>query len=168
MSFSHNISRMKPIIVSLIFLTTLASCQDNGSPSSPQTQGPGANSGSKANTGDWLIPQDQVFDGGPGKDGIPALEDPELIAPSQATYLDPQDLVVGFADGEEAVAYPHKILDWHEIINDKVGSESVTISYCPLTGTGIGCSRMIDNVVRKISDTIIGFIRLILWEKLIL
>lgn len=136
---------MKPILVLLTFLTTLAACQDNGTPP-PTTQAPGPGANSGANAQDWLIPRAQVFDGGPGKDGIPALESPELISPAQATYLESQDLVVGFVDGEKAVAYPHKILDWHEIINDKVGSTSVAITYCPLTGTGIGWSRMVNNV----------------------
>ncbi|MEM9673272.1 MAG: DUF3179 domain-containing protein [Cyclobacteriaceae bacterium] len=136
---------MKPIFVLLVLLTPLAACQDNStSPTTTPTSGPGANAG--ANAQEWLIPRSQVFDGGPGKDGIPALENPELISPAQATYLDPQDLVVGFVEGKEAVAYPHKILDWHEIINDKVGATSVAITYCPLTGTGIGWSRMINNV----------------------
>lgn len=140
-----NINCMKPLYLSIALFVTLAACQDSGSPSpTPQTPGPGANSGNNANR-DWLIPQAQVFDGGPGKDGIPALENPERIQPAQASYLEPQDLVVGYVSDGEAVAYPHKILDWHEIINDKVGSDAVAITYCPLTGTGIGWSRVINN-----------------------
>ncbi|MEM9830173.1 MAG: DUF3179 domain-containing protein [Bacteroidota bacterium] len=141
---------MKPLHLLIAVFVTLASCQDSGTPA-PSNQPPapsqpgGGNSGGNANSSDWLIPQSQVLDGGPGKDGIPALENPQRIEPAQASYLDPQDLVVGYVADGEAVAYPHKILDWHEIINDKVGSDAVAITYCPLTGTGIGWSRVINN-----------------------
>ncbi len=92
----------------------------------------------------WAIPQDQVFDGGPGKDGIPALENPKLINASAVTFLDDADLVLGYKNGNEVRAYPHPILDWHEIINDKVGDHAFAVTYCPLTGTGIGWDRIID------------------------
>ncbi|WP_373495056.1 DUF3179 domain-containing protein [Aquiflexum sp.] len=96
---------------------------------------------SNDNSGEWLIPRDQVFDGGPGKDGIPALTNPELIQAPAATYLNDNDLILGFVNGGDARAYPHKILDWHEIINDDLGNVSVSVIYCPLTGTGIGWDR---------------------------
>ena len=32
------------------------------------------------------------------------------------------------------------ILDWHEVVNDKLDNQFVTISYCPLTGTAFGWS----------------------------
>jgi len=91
--------------------------------------------------GEWLIPKDEVFDGGPGKDGIPALTNPAFIAASDAAYLQESDLVIGFVSGTEIRAYPHPILDWHEIINDDVNGVSIAVTYCPLTGTGIGWDR---------------------------
>jgi hypothetical protein len=89
----------------------------------------------------WLIPKNEVFDGGPGKDGIPALTNPETIIPGNASFLSDGDLVLGFASGGQARAYPHRILDWHEIINDDLNGVSVAVIYCPLTGTGIGWDR---------------------------
>ena len=86
----------------------------------------------------WLIPQEEVRDGGPGKDGIPALANPTFINAVDATYLSATDLVVGYVSGSMLKAYPHDILDWHEIINDDVNGEKVSIVYCPLTGTGTG------------------------------
>lgn len=94
--------------------------------------------------GPWLIPADEVFDGGPGRDGIPALESPEKIPASEATYLPDAELVLGYYDGVNAVAYPLLILDWHEIINDDIGDFPLTITYCPLTGTGIGWDRTLN------------------------
>lgn len=92
----------------------------------------------------WSIPRDEIFDGGPGKDGIPALTDPEFVQSQKADYLSDDDLVIGFVVGEKARAYPHKILDWHEIINDLLGEMFISITYCPLTGTGIGWNREIN------------------------
>ncbi len=95
-------------------------------------------------SGEWLIPSDQVFDGGPGRDGIPSLEFPEIISLSSVNYLFDEDLVIGVKSGNDVRAYPHKILDWHEVINDKVGNKFIAVTYCPLTGTAIGWNRVID------------------------
>jgi hypothetical protein len=109
----------------------------------------GRNSGTAGGGGSaWLIPVEEVFDGGPGKDGIPALLDlpRNNLDHSENDYLSDDDLVLGFKSGDVVIAYPHDILDWHEIINDRVGSESVAVTYCPLTGTGVGWNRLINNV----------------------
>ncbi len=95
----------------------------------------------------WQIPKDQVHDGGPGKDGIPSLENPDRINASEAGNLEPNDLVVGFKSGGEIVAYPHPIMDHHEIANDQVGNTHIAITYCPLTGTAIGWDRKINGEV---------------------
>ena len=95
-------------------------------------------------TGDWLIPKDQIFDGGPGKDGIPALTNPDLTGATGATYLADADLVIGVKIGNEVRAYPHPVLDWHEIINDDVNGTQFSITYCPLTGSGIAWNRLIN------------------------
>ena len=95
-------------------------------------------------SGDWLIPESQVLDGGVGKDGIPAISNPAYESISDAdTYLDANDLVMVAQSGNEVHLYPHPILDWHEIINDAVGTEKVAVTYCPLTGTGIGWNRVL-------------------------
>lgn len=93
---------------------------------------------------DWLIPRDEVFDGGPGKDGIPSIDRPQFSAITDIDFLDDDDLVIGIQVGEEIRAYPHPILDWHEIINDEFEDASLTLTYCPLTGTGIGWNRMLN------------------------
>lgn len=92
----------------------------------------------------WSIPRSEVLDGGPGKDGIPALVNPELVPIGSIDFLSDDDLVIGFKNGDDVRAYPHAILDWHEIINDNLGDVSVAVTYCPLTGTGIGWSRLLD------------------------
>jgi len=88
----------------------------------------------------WLIPQGEVKDGGPGKDGIPSIDAPKFVTANSvaATAMANDTLVVGtYLDGV-AKAYPHEVLDWHEVVNDLHGATPVTLSYCPLTGSAIG------------------------------
>jgi len=122
-----------PIIILSMFI--LSSCNEVSGPSENDNTSKGV---------DWLIPENQIFYGGPGKDGIPAINNPAFVSASQADYLSNQDLVVLYKKGDEVRAYPHPILDWHEIINDNANSEKITISYCPLTGSAIGYSQKID------------------------
>jgi hypothetical protein len=92
-------------------------------------------------SGEWLIPKDQVFDGGPGRDGIPSVDDPQFTNVNDASYLQDNDLVVGIKIGGTIKAYPHPILDWHEIVNDDIAGQKTAITYCPLTGSAIAWKR---------------------------
>lgn len=83
----------------------------------------------------WLIPINEIRDGGPGKDGIPSVDSPNFTDANIVDFLDDNDLVIGIINNNEVKAYPHIIMDWHEISNDQVGNNFVTINYCPLTGT---------------------------------
>ena len=93
---------------------------------------------------DWLIPKVEVLDGGPGKDGIPSVDAPSFSSVAEIDFLDDTDLVIGVKVGDDIRAYPHPILDWHEIVNDAPGGKPLAITYCPLTGTGIAWDRMIN------------------------
>lgn len=95
---------------------------------------------------EWSIPLSEVLDGGPGKDGIPALVNPSFTDVQGVNYLNDADLVIGFKNASDIRAYPHAILDWHEIVNDNINDVSVAVTYCPLTGTGFGWNRIINQV----------------------
>lgn len=45
--------------------------------------------------------------------------------------------MLGLARGGIARAYPVRILNWHEVVNDQLGSEAIAVTYCPLCGTGM-------------------------------
>jgi len=85
------------------------------------------------------IPLDEIQSGGPPKDGIPALLKPKFIAATEAQteHLKDRDRVLGLFLNGQARAYPIKILNWHEIVNDRVGGRAVVVSFCPLCGTGM-------------------------------
>ncbi len=125
----------KKIILGIVLTALFFSC------SSSDTSGQDFEN---PNSGEWSIPVTEVLDGGPGRDGIPALENPNLVGVSEVNFLNDSDLVIGVKNGATVRAYPHVILDWHEIINDNLEDLSVAITYCPLTGTGIGWDRIIN------------------------
>lgn len=78
------------------------------------------------------VPAGEILSGGPPKDGIPALTNPRFVAAREAGYLMQDDRVIGLVRGQEARAYPLKILNYHEIVNDRVGDLPVAVTYCPL------------------------------------
>ena len=83
------------------------------------------------------FPYDSIVSGGPAKDGIPALTNPNFVSRSFVEYLGADDLVLGVVINGEARAYPHNIGWWHEIVNDKIGGQAISVTFCPLTGTGL-------------------------------
>jgi hypothetical protein len=75
--------------------------------------------------------------GGVGFDGIPALDAPAHVAAVDASWLDDDEPIVGVATGGETRAYPLRILDWHELVNDTLGDVPLTLAYCTLCGSAI-------------------------------
>jgi hypothetical protein len=84
-----------------------------------------------------LIPPKDILQGGPPRDGIPSIEKPKFVAASEADFIKPTDRVIGITINGESRAYPINILNWHEIVNDEIKGVPVSITYCPLCGTGL-------------------------------
>lgn len=100
-------------------------------------------------SGDWLISRSEVFDGGPGKDGIPSVDLPQFASVAETTYVPDDRRVIGIKIGNDIRAYPHQILDWHEIVNDEVGGVPIALTFCPLTGTASAWNREVDGAVTE-------------------
>jgi len=81
---------------------------------------------------DPKIDLEQLLSGGPPRDGIPALTDLNHESAAAAEFPGLDDRVVEVKIGGHAVAYPLKILNYHEIANDTVGGVPVAVTYCPL------------------------------------
>ena len=77
---------------------------------------------------------EELLNGGPPKDGIPSINNPQFDHSSTTPFAG-DELVIGVVINAEAKAYPFGIMNWHEIVNDKLGGTNVTISYCPLCDT---------------------------------
>ena len=81
------------------------------------------------NTDNAVVPTKEILSGGPPKDGIPALLEPEFIPGDKAAFLQPGDQVIGLVIGNQARAYPIKILNWHEAVNDTVNRQPLVVTF---------------------------------------
>jgi hypothetical protein len=90
----------------------------------------------------------EVRSGGPRKDGIPAITNPQMETVEQASaWLNPQSPVIVVEVEGEARAYPQAILMWHEIANDEVGGVPLSITFCPLCNSSIVFDRRVGEAV---------------------
>lgn len=77
-----------------------------------------------------LIPLNQITNGGVSRDQIPALSHPRFVNASEAgARLSNSDRVLGVFLGGHAKAYPVRILNYHELVNDVIGSRPVLVSW---------------------------------------
>jgi hypothetical protein len=72
---------------------------------------------------------EEIVWGGVVVDGIPALDNPRMIDPAEADYLEPGERVFGVSLNGDTRAYPARFLDWHEMFNDVAGGEPVSLAY---------------------------------------
>lgn len=78
-------------------------------------------------------------------DAIPPLDEPKYEDAAGGDWLEGDDLVIGYlgANGS-AWAFPLKILNFHEIVNDELDDTPVLISYCPLCRSAVVYDRRLD------------------------
>ena len=76
-----------------------------------------------------IVPKEEILAGGPPKDGIPALLEPKFVSAENADFLDPEDQVIGLLLQGQPKAYPIKILNWHEVVNDDAGDTSIAVTF---------------------------------------
>lgn len=94
--------------------------------------------GLKTNTALASISLDKVLDGGPGKDGIPALTNPLFVSVSDASNFLTDELEgIKVSIGNTTRFYPYNILVWHEIVNDVLEGKHLAVTFCPLCGSAI-------------------------------
>jgi hypothetical protein len=72
---------------------------------------------------------EEIVWGGVVVDGIPALDTPTMVDPVGADYLVAEERVFGLSVNGDTRAYPARFLDWHEMFNDVVGGEPVSLAY---------------------------------------
>ena len=96
-----------------------------------------------------LVSSKLIQRGGPPRDGIPAIDAPRFIKADKATNPADTDRVIGLRIDGIARAYPIRILNYHEIVNDRFAGRPVAITFCPLCGTGIAFDAVVDGVERR-------------------
>lgn len=79
-----------------------------------------------------VVPPEEIRDGGPAKDAIPAVKEPQFVKAGQAAFLEANDKVIGVVVEGRARAYPIKILNWHEVVDDSIEGVPLAVTFCPL------------------------------------
>lgn len=112
----------------------------------------------KTNTDKALIELDELRRGGPPKDGIPSIDNPEFISISKAeSWLSDEEPVIFLKTQDEARAYPLQILIWHEIVNDRLNGKPVLVTFCPLCYSALVFDRRVDGKILEFGVS--GFLR---------
>ena len=101
---------------------------------------------------EWTIPITTVVNA-VGLDGIPSVDNPKFEVYKEHEHFEDgyfvadDELVTGITINGETHLYPHKILNWHEIVNDQIDDVYFSLSFCPLTGSSIAWNRNLENGV---------------------
>ncbi|MFN0112012.1 MAG: DUF3179 domain-containing protein [Blastocatellia bacterium] len=80
---------------------------------------------------------EEIAWGGVKKDGIPALDNPKQIPAAEAAYLKSGELVFGVELNGDARAYPLRMMNVHEMLNDVIGGTAVSLAYCTMCRSGV-------------------------------
>jgi hypothetical protein len=95
-----------------------------------------------------IIDYSELLSGGPPRDGIPSIDDPQFVSPEEASeWLADNEPVIAFEMNGDARAYPLQILIWHEIVNDTIGDVPVIVTFCPLCNSAITFDRRLGEQV---------------------
>lgn len=107
----------------------------------------------KTNFSKTSIDYSEIMDGGPGKDGIPAIDTPQFRSIKGYGNLTETEPVIGLVINGDARAYPLQVLMWHEIVNDTVGGMPVAVTYCPLCNASMVFDRRVGDKVLDFGTT---------------
>jgi hypothetical protein len=106
--------------------------------------------GFKTDTTKRTIELSELTAGGPGKDGIPSIDNPKFISVKDAEqWLKGQEPVIAVEVGQVAKAYPLQILMWHEIVNDTINEIPIIVTFCPLCYSAIVFDRRVDGEIQE-------------------
>lgn len=95
----------------------------------------------------YIVDPKKIRGGGPPKDGIPSIDNPEFITVAEADkWIEDEELVLAIIYKGVKRVYPHQVMVWHEIVNDIIAGDPILITYCPLCGSGIAYERKINGV----------------------
>lgn len=84
-----------------------------------------------------------------GKDCIPSIDKPQFESANQATWLRSDDTVFAINYKGVVRAYPQRILNWHEIVNDMIAQDPIAITFCPLCGSALAFDRRVDGIITE-------------------
>lgn len=90
-----------------------------------------------------------LHQGCPRRDCIPSIDEPKYVSVTEATHVNDDDVVLALSLKGYHRAWPARILDQHEIVNDLIAGMPIAITWCPLCGSAVGVVREIDGQVSE-------------------
>ena len=149
----------------------LAGCGGGGDPSPREGRADGdlavPTAGWRTDFAKHSVPLSEFRSGGPGRDGIPPVDEPRPVPQDEAEewLSEREPVLVVEADGAVR-AYPVQILVWHEIVNDELGGEPIAVTYCPLCNSSVVFDRRVGGRTLTFGTT--GNLRhsdLVMWDR---
>jgi hypothetical protein len=95
----------------------------------------------------------EIRSGGPAKDGIPPIDDPQFQSVGSIEGMAATEPVISLEIAGEARAYPLSVLMWHEIVNDAVAGVPVAVTFCPLCNAAVVFDRRLEGRVLDFGTT---------------
>jgi len=92
---------------------------------------------------------DDLRQGCSRRDCIPSIDNPKYVTVAEATHVDDDDVVLALSLKGYHRAWPARILDQHEIVNDVIAGMPIAITWCPLCGSAVGVVREIDGQITE-------------------
>ena len=84
----------------------------------------------------------------PGERFVPLFH-PTFLPAAEATYLQPDENIIGIILNGEAKAYPTQMLAFHHLVQDHVGGEPALISSCERCNSSGGFRPVVDGMERQ-------------------
>ncbi len=96
------------------------------------------------------VKKEDLLQGCTGQDCIPSIDDPKFESINEAdNWLEDTDTVFAIDYKNEQRAYPQRIMNWHEIVNDEVQGEPIAVTFCPLCGSALAFERKVNEVITE-------------------
>lgn len=90
-----------------------------------------------------------LHQGCPYRDCIPSIDKPKYVTADEADHVADDDLVLALSFKGYNRAWPARILDQHEIVNDIIAGVPMAITWCPLCGSAVGVVREFDGQITE-------------------
>lgn len=87
------------------------------------------------------------------RDAIKPIYNPGYGDAGGLPWLKDRDSVIGYESNGNAYAYPVKILNFRELVNDVIDGVPVLVSYCPLCASGVVYSRELEGETLLFGNT---------------
>ena len=168
-----NLRRRTAFLLLLLLLAAgVAGC--GGSEAGGQSEGVDGSQELRISKAGWktdfsksTVPLSEFQSGGPGRDGIPPIDDPKPTSQIEAeAWLEDREPVLAVEVGDQVRAYPIQILIWHEIANDQLGNRPIAVTFCPLCNSSVVFDRRLEERTLTFGTT--GNLRrsdLVMWDR---